>query len=223
MFLFTTRTSGNSRWPWSIQSLHGASCKISPHGESLMMRKVKDQPRSTQEDLVNDLKRGPQSETVTFSNTLCPAADTRSPWSVPVTLLWIIQRVMWLDETKIKPFEINSKQDETPLQLWSMWVETSCFGGVLLQKQWLQRIEERRDRAMYWVILDNNLISSVRSLKMGRSSLIIYDLKHTARANKEWLLNKHFKTWTQYKPNRQLWILKDVKKICIWSRPNKTC
>ena len=37
--------------PWS-----GAPCKISPHGISMMMRKVRDQPSTTQEELVNDLK-----------------------------------------------------------------------------------------------------------------------------------------------------------------------
>ena len=33
-----------------------APCKISPHGISMMMRKVRDQPSTTQEELVNDLK-----------------------------------------------------------------------------------------------------------------------------------------------------------------------
>uniref|UniRef100_A0AAZ3QXW4 SAM domain-containing protein n=1 Tax=Oncorhynchus tshawytscha TaxID=74940 RepID=A0AAZ3QXW4_ONCTS len=35
----------------------GAPCKISPRGASMIMRKVRDQPRTTQQDLVNDLKR----------------------------------------------------------------------------------------------------------------------------------------------------------------------
>ena len=34
----------------------GAPHKISPRGISMMMRKVKDQPSTTQEELVNDLK-----------------------------------------------------------------------------------------------------------------------------------------------------------------------
>jgi len=37
--------------PWS-----GAPCKNSPHGLRMIMRKVRDQPRTTQEELVNDLK-----------------------------------------------------------------------------------------------------------------------------------------------------------------------
>ncbi len=35
----------------------GATCKISPCGVSMLMRKVRDQPRTIREDLVNDLKR----------------------------------------------------------------------------------------------------------------------------------------------------------------------
>ncbi len=35
----------------------GAPCQISPRGVSMILRKVRDQPRTTPEDLVNDLKR----------------------------------------------------------------------------------------------------------------------------------------------------------------------
>ncbi len=48
-----------------------APCKISPHGVSMILRKVKDQPRTTREDLVNDLKRaGTTVSMVTISHTL---------------------------------------------------------------------------------------------------------------------------------------------------------
>ncbi len=49
----------------------GAPCKISPRGVSMILKKVRDQPRTTREDLVNDLKRaGTTVSTVTISNTL---------------------------------------------------------------------------------------------------------------------------------------------------------
>ncbi len=49
----------------------GAPCKISPHGVSMILRKVRDQPRTTWEYLVNDLKRTRTTvSTVTISNTL---------------------------------------------------------------------------------------------------------------------------------------------------------
>ncbi len=34
----------------------GAPCKISPSGVSMIMRTVRNQPRTTREDLINDLK-----------------------------------------------------------------------------------------------------------------------------------------------------------------------
>ncbi len=50
----------------------GAPCKISPRRVSIVLKKVsKGQPRTTREDLVNDLKRaGTTVSTVTISNTL---------------------------------------------------------------------------------------------------------------------------------------------------------
>ncbi len=49
----------------------GAPCKISPRGVSMILRKVRDQPRTTREDLVNYLKRaGTTVSMVTISNTL---------------------------------------------------------------------------------------------------------------------------------------------------------
>ncbi len=48
-----------------------APCKISPRGVSMILRKVRDQHRTTREDLVNDLKRaGTRVLTFTISNTL---------------------------------------------------------------------------------------------------------------------------------------------------------
>jgi len=54
--------------PWS-----GAPCKISARGASMIMRKVRNQPRTTRQDLVNDLKRaGTTVSKKTISNTfLC--------------------------------------------------------------------------------------------------------------------------------------------------------
>uniref|UniRef100_A0AAY5KUX2 Transposase Tc1-like domain-containing protein n=1 Tax=Esox lucius TaxID=8010 RepID=A0AAY5KUX2_ESOLU len=49
----------------------GAPCKISPGGASMIVRKVRDQPRTTRQDLINDLKRaGTPVLKKTISNTL---------------------------------------------------------------------------------------------------------------------------------------------------------
>lgn len=115
-----------------------APCKISPRGVSLILRKVRDQPRTTREDLVNDLKRaGTTVSTVTISNTphrhglkSCSACKVPllKPTHVQAHLkfakdhlddpeeAW--EKVMWSDETKIELFGINStrrvwrKEDE---------------------------------------------------------------------------------------------------------------
>ncbi len=50
----------------------GAPCKISTRGVSLIMRTVRNQPRTTREDLVNDLKAAGTIVTKkTIDNTLC--------------------------------------------------------------------------------------------------------------------------------------------------------
>ncbi len=99
----------------------GALCKISPRGVSMILRKVRDQPRTTREDLVNDLKRaGTTVSKVTFSNTLQrhglkSCSERKVPLLKPAHVqarlkftkdhlddpeeAW--EKVMWSEETKI--------------------------------------------------------------------------------------------------------------------------
>ena len=55
-------TVGAIIWKWKKHKVaanlprSGAPRKISPRGISMMMRKVRDQPSTTQDELVNDLK-----------------------------------------------------------------------------------------------------------------------------------------------------------------------
>ena len=57
----------------------------------------------------------------------------------------------------------------------------------------LQRIKGRMGGAVYCEILANNLLPSVRALKMGCGWVFQHDNdpKHTARETKEWLRKKH--------------------------------
>ncbi len=99
----------------------GAPRKISPHGVSVILRKVRDQPRTTREDLVNDQKRaGTTVSMVTINNTLHHhGLKSCSARKVPLLKLAHVQahlkfakehlddpeeaweKVMWSDETKI--------------------------------------------------------------------------------------------------------------------------
>ncbi|KAI4874042.1 hypothetical protein NFI96_000107 [Prochilodus magdalenae] len=106
----------------------GAPHKISPRGVSMILRKVRNQPRTTREELVNDLKRaGTTVSKVTVGNTL-RRHSLKSCMARKVPLLksahvqarlkfahdhlddpeesW--EKVLWSDETKIELFGLNS-------------------------------------------------------------------------------------------------------------------
>ncbi len=88
----------------------------------------------------------------------------------------------------------------TPYLLWSIGVETSCFGAVFLQRD-----QDDWSVIMYREILSENLLPSARALKMKRGWVFQHDNdpKHTARATKEWLRKKHFKVleWPSQSPD----------------------
>ncbi len=66
---------------WNTKTLNlpqtGAPCKISPRGVSMIMRMVRNQHRTTQEDLVNDLKAA--GSIVTVMNLVPTHSNCTSP------------------------------------------------------------------------------------------------------------------------------------------------
>ncbi len=102
----------------------GAPYKISPRGVSMIMRTVRNQPRTTREDLVNDFKAAGTIVTKkTIGNTLhCEGLKSCSARKVPLLKKAHVQarlkfandseenwvQVFWSDETKIQLFGINS-------------------------------------------------------------------------------------------------------------------
>ncbi|KAL0191024.1 hypothetical protein M9458_013722, partial [Cirrhinus mrigala] len=101
----------------------GAPCKISPRGVSMIMGTVRNQPRTTREDLVNDLKAtGTIVTKKTIGNTVRrEGLKSCSAHKVPLLKKaclnehlndseenWV--KILWSDETKIKLFGINSSR-----------------------------------------------------------------------------------------------------------------
>ncbi|XP_074472562.1 uncharacterized protein LOC141756598 [Sebastes fasciatus] len=105
----------------------GAPRKISSRGVSMIMRKVRDQPRTTREELLNDRKTAGTTITKkTIGNTLHRnGLKSCSARKVPLLKKAHVQarlfanehlndsekaweKVMWSDETKIELFGINS-------------------------------------------------------------------------------------------------------------------
>ena len=234
----------------------------------MMMRKVRDQPSTTQEELVNDLKAvGITVTKRTISNTLHrEGLKSCCVRKVPLLKKAHIQaglkfakehlddpeEAMWLDETKIELFGINStrrvwrkrnaeyspkntiptvKHGGGNLMLWG------CFSAKGTGR--LHRIEGRMNGAMYREILGDNLLPSVRALKMGHGWVFQHDNdpKHTAKATKEWLKKKNIKVlvwlsqnlWRELKlrvAKRQPGNLKDLERISKeeWTKiPPKIC
>ena len=216
----------------------GAPCKISPRGVSMILRKVKNQPRTTAQELVDDLKRAGTSVCkATVGNTLrrhdlnsCRArrVPLLKPAHVQKRLKFAYahlddaedswEKVLWSDETKIELFGHNTtkrvwrkKNDEYipkntiptvkhgggSIMLWG------CFSAHGTGR--LHCIKKRMTGAVYCEILGNNLLPSVRALKMGRGWVFQHDNdpKHTAKKTKEWLRKKHIKVleWPSQSPD----------------------
>ncbi len=155
----------------------GAPCKISPRGVSLIMRTVRNQPRTTWEDLVNDLKA---AETIvtkkTIGNTIRrDGLKSCSARKVPLLKKAHVQarlkiandseenwvKVLWSDETKIELFGIKSTHrvwrrrnaaydPKNTIPTSNMEEETLCFGCFSAKGTGqLHRIKGTMDGAMY--------------------------------------------------------------------------
>ena len=94
-----------------------------------------------------------------------------------------------------------------PSPLWSMEVETLCLGGV----SQLRGQDDFTVSRGGWMgpctrkYFADNLLPSVRALKMGRGWVFQHDndAKNTAKATKEWLKMKHIKVleWPSQSPD----------------------
>ncbi len=186
-----------------------APCKISPRGVSMIMRTVRNQPRTTWEDLVNDLKA---AGTIVTKKTI--GNTQRREWlkscsarKVPLlkkahTSLAMIQRielsesvvVRW-DQNPAFWHQLNSSclEEEEECCLWpstpsNMEVEILCFLGedncTSSKGQWTGSWSVRA-----------RALKPARALKMGHGWVFQHDNdpKRMTKATMEWLKKKHIK------------------------------
>ncbi|KAI4874581.1 hypothetical protein NFI96_006056 [Prochilodus magdalenae] len=139
--------------------------------------------------------------------------------------------VLWSDETKIELFGNSTrcvwrtKNDEDHPKNTIPTVKhgggSIMLWGVFHGTGRLHCIKERMTGAMYCEILGNNLLPSVRALKMGRGWVFQHDNdpKHTARITKDWLRKKHIKVleWPSQSPD-----LNPVENILFLSNSPET-
>ncbi len=189
------------------------------------MRTVRNQPRTTREDLVNDLNAAGTIVTKkTIGNKLRrERLKSFSARKVPLLKKAHVQaclkfandsdenwvKVLWSDETKIKLFGINSTRrvwrrrnavydPKNTIPTSNMQVETLCFEGVFL----LRGQDNCTASKGWWMGV---CTVRARALIMGRGWVFQHDNdpKHTAKATKEWLKKKHIKVleWPSQSPD----------------------
>ncbi len=196
----------------------GAPCKISPRGVSMIMRTVRNQPRTTREDLINDLKAAGTIVTKkTIGNTLrreglksCSArkvpllkkahVQARLKFANDSEENWV--KVLWSDETKIELFCINSSRG-----VWRRrnaaydpkntipTVKQGC-GNFMLCVFLLRGQDNCTASKGRWTgpcTVRARALKPTRALKTGHGWVFQHDNdpKHTAKATKEWLNKKH--------------------------------
>ena len=202
-----------------------------PRRISMMMRKVRDQPSTTQEELVNDLKAvGTTVMKRTISNTLhSDRFKLCCVRKVPLLKKAHVQarlkfakehlddpeeaweKVMWSDETKIELFGINSTR--------RVWRKRNAEYNP---KNTIPTVKHGGGNIMLWGCFSAKGTGQLHRIE-GRMNGAMYreilgehwkwivdgvfqhdnDPKHTAKATKEWLKKKHIKVleWPSQSPD----------------------
>ncbi len=193
----------------------GAPCKISPRGVSMIMRTMRNQPRTIWEDLVNDLEAAGTIVTKKTIGNILRREGLKSCSARKVPLLkkahiqarlkfanehlndseenWV--KVLWSDETKIELFGINSTS-----RVWRR------RNAAYDPKNTIPTVKHGGGNIMLWRCFSAKGTGQLsRALKMGREWVFQHDNdpKHMAKATKAWLKKKHIKVleWPSQSPD----------------------
>ena len=116
----------------------GAPCKISPCGFAMIMRTVRNQPRTAREDLVNDL--GPQSAgTIVTKKTIGNTLRREGLKSCSARKVPLLKKVHLHARLKFANEHLNDSEDNWVKVLWSDETKMELFGINLTRRDWRRR------------------------------------------------------------------------------------
>ncbi len=178
----------------------GAPCKISPRGVTVIMKTVRNHPRTTREDLVNDLKAAGTIVTKkTIGNTLCceglkscsapsgpPAQEStctgptevcqwfRGELGESVVVRWDQIPALWPQLAVFGGGGMLPMTPRTPSPPSNMEVETLCFGGIFLLRE-QDNCTASKGRWTAPCTVRARALKPARALKMGRGWVFQHD------------------------------------------------
>ncbi|KAI4895445.1 hypothetical protein NFI96_018729 [Prochilodus magdalenae] len=206
----------------------GAPHKVSPGGVSVILRKVRNQPRTTREELVNALKRaGTTVSKVTVGNTL----RRHSLKSCMARKVPVLKSAHVQARLKFAHDRLDDPEESWEKALWSDGLNST-------RRVWRTKNDEHHPKNTIPTVEHGGGASccGVRALKMGHGWVFQHDNdpKHTARITKAWLRKKHIKVleWPSQSPDlnpiedirrelklrvsqRQPRNLADLEEICV--------
>ncbi len=114
----------------------GAPCKISPRGISMIMRKVRNQPRTTWEDLVNDLKA---AGTIVTKKTIGNTLRREGLKSCIARKVPLLKKAHVQARLKFANEHLNDSEENWVKVLWSYETKIELFGINSTRRVWRRR------------------------------------------------------------------------------------
>uniref|UniRef100_A0A4W5NG38 Transposase Tc1-like domain-containing protein n=1 Tax=Hucho hucho TaxID=62062 RepID=A0A4W5NG38_9TELE len=114
----------------------GAPCNISPRGVAMIMRTVRNQPRTTREDLVNDLKA---SGTIVTKKTIGNTLRREGLKSCSARKVPLLKKAHIHARLKFANEHLNDSEDNLVKVLWSDETKRELFGINSTRRVWRRR------------------------------------------------------------------------------------